>query len=187
MTGGSLGLGIRSGSYGSLQQQALLLQQQQQQQNGSTFQIAQTTPPRKPGKMPKEKEKLAHRIYKFAGRKKVGMLFLCVISAAVFGWVLYVGKGEDTGDRAEVVRIQSGNSTLSYSPTYEVVGTAINGSSIGSQERGGSPPLAPPPPPLPSPPPPQEFFLGYTLPPGHPCNSFRLPPPPADKKRTGPR
>lgn len=37
------------------------------------------------------------------------------------------------------------------------------------------------------PPPPPSYFLGYTLPPGHPCNSFTLPPPPADKKRTGPR
>ncbi|KAK4589943.1 hypothetical protein RGQ29_020496 [Quercus rubra] len=37
------------------------------------------------------------------------------------------------------------------------------------------------------PPPPPAAFLGYTLPPGHPCNSFTLPPPPADKKRTGPR
>lgn len=37
------------------------------------------------------------------------------------------------------------------------------------------------------PPPPPSYFLGYTLPSGHPCNSFTLPPPPADKKRTGPR
>lgn len=37
------------------------------------------------------------------------------------------------------------------------------------------------------PPPPPSYFLGYTLPPGHPCNSFTLPPPPADRKRTGPR
>ena len=37
------------------------------------------------------------------------------------------------------------------------------------------------------PPPPPAVFLGYTLPPGHPCHSFALPPPPADKKRTGPR
>lgn len=34
---------------------------------------------------------------------------------------------------------------------------------------------------------PSPYFLGYTLPPGHPCNTFSLPPPPADKKRTGPR
>lgn len=37
------------------------------------------------------------------------------------------------------------------------------------------------------PPPPPAVFLGYTLPPGHPCNVFTLPPPPADRKRTGPR
>ncbi|KAK8349479.1 hypothetical protein V6Z12_A06G143700 [Gossypium hirsutum] len=37
------------------------------------------------------------------------------------------------------------------------------------------------------PPPPPSYFLGYTLPPGHPCYTFSLPPPPADKKRTGPR
>ncbi|KAH0915981.1 hypothetical protein HID58_030427 [Brassica napus] len=34
---------------------------------------------------------------------------------------------------------------------------------------------------------PPMHFLGYTLPQGHPCNSFTLPPPPADRKRTGPR
>ncbi|XP_059301455.1 probable hexosyltransferase MUCI70 [Lycium ferocissimum] len=39
-------------------------------------------------------------------------------------------------------------------------------------------PLAPPRP---------VYFKGYTLPPGNPCEGFTLPPPPADKKRTGPR
>lgn len=81
MTGGSLG--IRSGSYGSLDKQL------QNNNNGvSPIQSA-----RKPSKMLKEKERLFHWICKFAGRKKVGMLFLCLISAAVFVWVLYVGKG----------------------------------------------------------------------------------------------
>lgn len=37
------------------------------------------------------------------------------------------------------------------------------------------------------PPPPRAYFKGYTLPPGNPCEGFTLPPPPADKKRTGPR
>lgn len=75
-----LGIGIRSGSYGSLDKQV---------QNGSA---------RKATKMLKEKEKerLFLWICKFAGRKKVGMLFLCLISAAVFIWVLYVGKGSLT-------------------------------------------------------------------------------------------
>ncbi|KAK4797900.1 hypothetical protein SAY86_030226 [Trapa natans] len=182
MTGGSLG--IRSGSYGSLQQQALL-QQQSPPPNGSSFHIPQTTPPRKPGKMPKEK--FIQRIFKFAGRKKVGMLFICVISAAVFGCVLSVSKSEDTSDRAEVVNIQSGNLNTSSYPVYEVVHIAINGSVMDSEKisRNASPiPALPPPPP---PPPPPTFFLGYTLPAGHPCNSFTLPPPPADRKRTGPR
>ncbi|KAI4299385.1 hypothetical protein L6164_032852 [Bauhinia variegata] len=78
MTGGSLG--IRSQSYGSLDKQL---------QNG----VSPIQTSRKPSKMLKEKERLFHWICKFAGRKKVGMLFLCVISAAVFVWVLYVGKG----------------------------------------------------------------------------------------------
>lgn len=39
----------------------------------------------------------------------------------------------------------------------------------------------------PPPPPPLAYFKGYTLPPGNPCEGFTLPPPPADKKRTGPR
>lgn len=80
----TMSLGIRnSGSNGSLQQFHLL--------------AIQTTPPlsaRKAfSKMSKEKESLFHWICKFAGRKKVGMLLLCLVSAAVFGWVLYVGKG----------------------------------------------------------------------------------------------
>lgn len=83
----TLSLGLRSsGSYGSLQQQ--------QFQNGSL--PNQTSPPissRKPSKMFKDKERLFPWICKFAPRKKVGMLLLCAASAAVFMWVLYVGKG----------------------------------------------------------------------------------------------
>ncbi|CAN4092011.1 unnamed protein product [Withania somnifera] len=130
MTTGSLGL-RSSGSYGSLQQQLF--------QNSSS--PIQTTPPipRKPTKLFKEKEGLFLWICKFAPRKNVGMFLLCVVSAAAFLWVLYVGK-------------------VSY-PT----------------------------PPLPFPPPTPVYFKGYTLPPGNPCEGFTLPPPPADKKRTGPR
>ncbi|XP_076948845.1 putative hexosyltransferase MUCI70 [Bidens hawaiensis] len=45
----------------------------------------------------------------------------------------------------------------------------------------------PPPPPPPTVHPPRDYFTGYTLPPGNPCETFTLPPPPADKKKTGPR
>ncbi|KAJ8761692.1 hypothetical protein K2173_004468 [Erythroxylum novogranatense] len=165
MTGGSMG--IRSASYGSLDKP---LQQQLQQQNGGgVFFPIQTTTRTKPAKMFKEKERVFHWICKFAGRKKVGMLLLCVVSAFVFVWVLYVGKGEDTPDVDSVPNI-SLNATMAFSVVENK--TLIPGASIGS---------------LTLPPPPPAYFTGYTLPPGHPCNSFTLPPPPADKKRTGPR
>ncbi|KAI4299386.1 hypothetical protein L6164_032852 [Bauhinia variegata] len=156
MTGGSLG--IRSQSYGSLDKQL---------QNG----VSPIQTSRKPSKMLKEKERLFHWICKFAGRKKVGMLFLCVISAAVFVWVLYVGKGEDSQETSSVQNI-SVNESMSISNSPSVIASS-NTMSLTSN--------------LVLPPPPPSYFLGYTLPPGHPCNSFTLPPPPADKKRTGPR
>ncbi|KAJ7968566.1 Inner membrane protein oxaA [Quillaja saponaria] len=165
MTGGSLG--IRSGSYGSLDRQL---------QNG----VLPIQTARKPSKMFKEKERLFHWICKFAGRKKVGMLLLCVISAAVFVWVLYVGKGEDASENENVPSIHvNKNLSVSYiqsSVTY----LEQNNNTISSQNIMGIPSSV-------FPPPPPDYFLGYTLPPGHPCNSFTLPPPPADKKRTGPR
>ncbi|XP_012091609.1 uncharacterized protein LOC105649546 isoform X2 [Jatropha curcas] len=179
MTGGSLGsLGIRSGSYGSLEKHF----QQHQQNGGGAHLPGQMIGRNKPAKMFKEKERLFHWICKFAGRKKVGMLFLCIISAAVFIWVLYVGKGEDSqeGDHVPSISIRI-NSTLNNS--------SLNNETDKIEELALPPPPPPPPPPSPltTPPPPSQYFLGYTLPPGHPCNSFTLPPPPADKKRTGPR
>ncbi|KAL2244454.1 uncharacterized protein LOC105175541 [Sesamum indicum] len=171
MTTGSLGL-RSSGSYGSLQQQQI--------QNGPLSLPIQTTPPlssRKPPKMLKEKDRLFHWICKFAPRKKVGMLLLCLVSAAVFGWVLYLGKGEDALETiVQNINIQSGpipgETNTSETFSYEV--RELEGSANAT--------IAPPPPPAPP-----AFFTGYTLPPGNPCESFTLPPPPADKKRTGPR
>ncbi|XP_061358648.1 probable hexosyltransferase MUCI70 [Gastrolobium bilobum] len=155
--GGSLSLGIRSSSYGSLDKQL---------QNG-------VSSIRKPSKMLKEKEKerLFLWICKFAGRKKVGMLFLCLISAAVFVWVLYIGKGEDTPE-VNTVQSISVNESMSIIDSPSEISMA---NAIGLTTN------------LALPPPPPSYFLGYHLPPGHPCNSFTLPPPPADKKRTGPR
>ncbi|KAH7857387.1 hypothetical protein Vadar_012139 [Vaccinium darrowii] len=170
-----MSLGLRnSGSNGSLQQQF---------QNGLLS--IQTTPPlstRKAfSKMSKEKESLFHWICKFAGRKKVGMLLLCLVSAAVFGWVLYVGKGEDSQEHNHIHSIRLNRTVgLSFpgsSPTYTEQNND-NGIIFSTQnyvERNQSR-LQPP-----------AFFTGYTLPPGNPCETFRLPPPPADKKRTGPR
>ncbi|XP_014519182.1 uncharacterized protein LOC106776291 [Vigna radiata var. radiata] len=161
MSGGSLG--IRSGSYGSLEKQLQLLQH-----NGvSPIQSA-----RKPPKMLKEKDRFFIWIFKFAGRKKVGMLFLFAISAAVFIWVLYLGKGEDS---------QDGNGVRNNIKVNESTSIGDSPSVISASKILGLSTI------LVLPPPPPSYFLGYTLPPGHPCNSFTLPPPPADKKRTGPR
>lgn len=80
------GLGVRSSSYGSLDKTGL---------NGVVLpiQTATTTIRTKPSKMHKEREGVVHWICKFAGRKKVGMLLLFLISAVVFLRVLFVGKG----------------------------------------------------------------------------------------------
>ncbi|XP_047950797.1 probable hexosyltransferase MUCI70 [Salvia hispanica] len=167
MTTGSLGL-RSSGSYGSLQQI----------QNAAFCLPIQSTPPlsRKPPKMLKEKDRFFHWIFKFAPRKKIGMLLLCFVSFVVFMWVLIVGKGDEARDsllpRINIESAPTSNDKLimirsSDSQTLEVLGS-LNAT-------------------LPPPPPPPVYFTGYELPPGNPCEHFALPPPPADKKRTGPR
>ncbi|XP_004234118.1 probable hexosyltransferase MUCI70 [Solanum lycopersicum] len=170
MTTGSLGL-RSSGSYGSLQQQLF--------QNSSSP-IQTTSPiPRKPPKLFKEKEGLFLWICKFAPRKNVGMLLLCVVSAAAFLWVLYVGKGE--------VAAEQSNRMFAPETVHKYIFSGIE--SIQKNNVGRSVSIVQPPPPPPPPPPllPPVYFKGYTLPPGNPCEGFTLPPPPADKKRTGPR
>ncbi|XP_073159383.1 probable hexosyltransferase MUCI70 [Henckelia pumila] len=177
MTTGSLGV-RSSGSYGSLQQI----------QNSLVSLPIQTTPPvssRKPPKM------WFHWICKFAPRNKVGMLLLSLVSAAVFIWVLYVGKGEDVqlavipnisiefgtiSKQKETISKQKENDSVdvTFSPQIEEVQVIAN---VTIQ----------PPSLLPTPVTPSVFFTGYKLPPGNPCEHFALPPPPADKKRIGPR
>ncbi|XP_023520177.1 uncharacterized protein LOC111783478 [Cucurbita pepo subsp. pepo] len=179
MTGPSLGL--RSASYGALDKQ-----------------LNNVVPPfqtaRKPSKMMKEKDYSFPWICKFVHRKKIGMLLLCVVSAAVFLWVLYMGKGEDAQEEQHIQHISMNNSlvmSFRQSPSQDIMDD--RSSSLTKRRETSSlasPPPPPPPPSLPPPPPsfpPPAIFMGYTLPPGHPCNNFALPPPPADKKRTGPR
>ncbi|KAG5010608.1 hypothetical protein JHK87_019123 [Glycine soja] len=140
-----LGIGIRSGSYGSLDKQV---------QNGTS---------RKASKMLKEKEKerLFFWICKFAGRKKnIARCLWCGLLS-----------GEDSQDGNTVTNINVNESVSKSDSTFENSMT----NAMGLTKR------------LVLLPPPTGYFLGYHLPPGHPCNSFTLPPPPADKKRTGPR
>ncbi|CAL9216528.1 unnamed protein product [Arabidopsis halleri] len=164
------GLGVRSSSYGSLEKTGL---------NGVVLPIqittTTTTTRTKPSKMQKDREGIVHWICKFAGRKKVGMWLLFLISAVVFLRVLYVGKGED-GQGPPSLHF-NGTSGVNYSnmlQTNEEQNMNIGNISFKAKEV-----IVFPPPPI--------HFLGYSLPQGHPCNSFTLPPPPADRKRTGPR
>lgn len=171
MTSGSLGI-RSSGSYGSLQSQHF--------QNGAL--LLQTTPPltgRKPSRMMlKEKGRFYHWICRFAPKKKFGMLLLGAVSAAVFIWVLLVGKvgsaQESSTDSIQLNRsldhsgyILNTHIRASFASDWNDLG----GSAISTELQPAGP----------------VYFKGYTLPPGNPCEHFTLPPPPADPKRTGPR
>ncbi|GER48182.1 hypothetical protein STAS_25351 [Striga asiatica] len=160
MTTGSLGL-RSSGSYGSLQQF----------QNGSLFFPIQTTPPtsRKPPKTVKDKDKLILWIIKFAQRKKIGMLLLCLVSLAVFMWVLIVGKD---APESIIPSINMVPGPLSEDNVDVNVNLSSQIMAVKASTENTIQPV---------------FFTGYKLPPGNPCENFTLPPPPADKKRTGPR
>ncbi|KAF8096556.1 hypothetical protein N665_0306s0013 [Sinapis alba] len=158
------GLGVRSSSYGSLDKTSLYAVVLPIHTTTTTT----TTTRTKPSKMHKERDGLLPWICKFAGRKKVGMLLLFLISAVVFLRVLYAGKGED-GQEVQVPPSLhfNGTSVVNHSvllPTNEEL-------NINNIPNISSP----------------IHFLGYTLPQGHPCHTFTLPPPPADRKKTGPR
>ncbi|XP_042520569.1 probable hexosyltransferase MUCI70 [Macadamia integrifolia] len=193
MTGGSLGL--RTGSYGSLQQQL---------QNSVLLPI-QTSPiiVRKPSKMllpgSRDKERCVPRICKFAGRRRVGMLLVVAISVLVFMSVLSViTKDEDvsevvSGQHMQNIRpnislpsIDPGdpmstrsheNKTDNNSGSHENK-TGNNSSLQNNVSMTAVSEIQPPPP---------SVFTPNALPFRHPCEKFALPPPPNDRKRTGPR
>ncbi|XP_039048533.1 uncharacterized protein LOC120189281 isoform X2 [Hibiscus syriacus] len=143
MTGGSLG--IRSGSYGSLDKQ---------QQNGVLLPVqAPTTIRAKPSKVLKEKETFVHWICEYQESDNI---------RKVNDSLHLNSSGFPLINEVQSVKIDNWTTLLA---SDGVEGTDFR--------------VMPPPPP--------PYFLGYTLSPGHPCNTFSLPPPPADKKRTGPR
>ncbi|KAJ4903535.1 hypothetical protein Rs2_17486 [Raphanus sativus] len=117
----------------------------------------------KPSKLYKEKEDVVRWIFKLIRRRKK---ILFIISTLVFIRVLYLWHGED-GKNVEVPHSGSTNKD-------PISNIRNNLSYVGKAAKAYRP--RPPP-----------YFRGYTLPPDHPCNRFTLPPPPADKKRTGPR
>ncbi|KAM7255252.1 hypothetical protein ACFE04_020493 [Oxalis oulophora] len=181
--GGGGSLGIRSSaSYGSLDKQHLL-------QNGALSLPTTNTNTNnnnsnnalqriKPQKIVKDKDRLLQWFLKFTGRRNAGMFLICLISAAVFFWVLlYMGKGGDTQDN-ENVNFNL-NTTINNKGFLAMPQEQSSGFTYDRSLQTFDNTIIPPPPP--------SYFLGYTLPQSHHCNSFTLPPPPADRKRTGPR
>ncbi|CAL9062827.1 unnamed protein product [Musa banksii] len=177
MTGASLGL--RSGSYGSVQQPSGAL-------------LSTQSPPylfRKPSKIslsgPRERERILPRICNFAGRRKVRMLLLLVASAAVLSFITVVSKGDDASANpdtrmafADQVQnfVDSGIPPLNnFRPPFIPAKKKKVGITTHSHQESAtthnvthiSAPIFPP-----------------KL---HPCDSFSSPPPPADKRRIGPR
>ncbi|PPD95672.1 hypothetical protein GOBAR_DD07281 [Gossypium barbadense] len=166
-------LGIRSGSYSSSDKK------QQQSDVLLPIQTPSTTKTKPYSKMFKDKEKLFRWASKFAGRKRVRMSLLFAISAAVFVWVLYVGRDKDQETHNGLKVNDSLPLNNSETPPMNEVQTVgiIKRVSFPIDVERTEVRVMPPQPP--------SYFLGYTLPPGHPCNSFSLPPPPADKNGVG--
>ncbi|KAJ4894736.1 hypothetical protein Rs2_21530 [Raphanus sativus] len=164
------GLGVRSSSYGCLDKTGLNGGVVLPIQSSSTIRSKAASSKM----MHKERDGVVHWIFKFAGRKKVGMLLLFLISAVVFLRVLFLGKGED-GQEVQVPPSLhfNGSSVVNHSNMFS------EDQNINIRNISFNVVYSPPPPPM--------HFLGYTLPQGHPCHTFTLPPPPADRKRTGPR
>lgn len=175
------GLGQRSSSTGSLQQQSIV--------------ISSCTPlnPRKIGKVgvsPCPRERFGVWICRTASRRKAGMALLVLVSLLVFiSFLFTLNKdgdelGLDGSDRylvkGSVTIIASRQSPLGHpghpigSPKSAKLGIpiAVNNTPSVMPLPGNKSTIQPP---------------VTSLPPDHPCQHFSLPPPPADKKRTGPR
>uniref|UniRef100_A0A0D6R272 TOD1/MUCI70 glycosyltransferase-like domain-containing protein n=2 Tax=Araucaria cunninghamii TaxID=56994 RepID=A0A0D6R272_ARACU len=197
------GLGQRSGSAGSLQwlqQQQLQLQQQHQ-----SLVIASSLAPlnlRKVGKggvSPSGRERLGFWICRMVGRRRAGMSLLVLVSVLVFiSFLFSLNKDEDgllvvpatQSSRVLERPIADRRNTLghlSVSSNSSILGTPSKKDHNLQPHKVNSTPLFSLPlenksrihPPVAS--------SDGSLPPGHPCQHFTLPPPPADKKRTGPR
>ncbi|KAH9315826.1 hypothetical protein KI387_024453, partial [Taxus chinensis] len=188
MTGG---LGQRSGSTGSLQW--LQIQQHQQVPVISSF-----SPPiigrklNKPGAIPSARERFGFWICRIVGRKKAGMSLLVLVSILVFISFLFTFDKDEDGLVGEVPGSQLSRFSErpiadQYSSFDHPTGSITKNLEISPMIKNNhtfefhvmSPNKSEIHPPIASSDP--------SLPPGHPCQHFTLPPPPADKKRTGPR
>ncbi|XP_061347951.1 probable hexosyltransferase MUCI70 [Gastrolobium bilobum] len=183
MTGVSLGL--RTGSYGSLQ----LLQ------NGNVSQIhAVPMLVRRPSKAllynPRERERVCPLICRHLGRGKVAMLLMVVFGFLVFVFGCFtVYRGGNINNDIEDTRSYAIN-RFEVLKSHEVEdksqdsNSSIDNSLKIRHRRTSRPPPAPHPPSSSK----SKGKKGYFPTFGHQCDNFAFPPPPpADRRRTGPR
>lgn len=188
MTGGLLGL--RSGSYGSLQHL----------QNGAFHPQPQFVG-RKPSKMlpsgSREKERLLPYLFRFLSRRRVGMLILVGFAFLVFlSGFSTVSKDAPESNSVSITQhihhinpYDNGESDQDlpfFFPRIEVkhkdnvdyIPSTVTESGENNAHR----------PPLPPSTSAVAAVIGYTPPLHHPCENFAFPPPPPpDRKRIGPR
>ncbi|KAI7736239.1 hypothetical protein M8C21_022689 [Ambrosia artemisiifolia] len=127
-------------------------------------------------------------IFKFVPRKKLGMLLLSLASFAAMLWILYIAKGEINQRNPISIGHTGFSPTVDERKDQEITSARMNDQMrITLYNDKGVVSHPPPSANAAHPPPPPVYFTGYTLPPGNPCETFKLPPPPADKKKTGPR
>lgn len=178
-------MGLRTGSYGSLQQQI---------QNG----FLQTAQARKPPKMllssSREKEKVLPFICRYMGRRRVAMLLLVVLALLVFVLGSFtVNKESSISSRIRTMTPYQSIYIVPPNPPgiEDTLGDKNSSVQIfprGNDERRSD---SSPPPPPPSTTITTRTATGVTEstpPSGHHCGNFAFPPPPpADSKRIGPR
>ncbi|KAE8125814.1 hypothetical protein FH972_020585 [Carpinus fangiana] len=188
MTGGSLGL--RTGSYGSLQQQV---------QNGF-LPATQTTPilVRKPTKMlfssSREKERILLFICRYAGRRRVAMLLLVILALLVFVFGSFmVNKESNSTSHIGSMNPYLSNHPMSSNPSRvedNLGDKNYSGQiSLHGSDQSGAPSTPPPPPPTTIAAASRATYVsGSSLSSDHLCGKFVFPPPPpANSKRIGPR
>ncbi|KAK6934254.1 Protein of unknown function DUF616 [Dillenia turbinata] len=198
MTGGSLGL--RTGSYGSLQQTLHI--------HNGVLQCTTSISGRKSStKMlvsyTKEKEKARPNIWRYLHRRRVAMVSLVMLAALVFiSGSNIISKGDVDAilaacDTEETISSRTAQRNQESMPRdmnisapsdqggiLDADDISLKNLGFGSQEDRDQPPS---PPSLPPP----VYRVGTNLTAGHvnhPCENFAFPPPPpADRRRSGPR
>lgn len=168
-------MGLRTGSYGSLQSQL---------QSGAALPIQSTSlSARKPPKMfplgSREKEKILPWIFKLCGKRKVGMLLLLIASVAVFlSFISVLNKDDDAPSGLETNLFSSDHvwTTMNYDiKSPNTIGGPLDSVNNDTENISSGGRISLP------------VSASAVIPFSHPCENVSLSPLQIDRKRTGPR